>query len=803
MKSDALEHENLILRAEVAMLTTRKTPTLDSQRYHDHESLNTLYPDIATQKQFNRSEASILLIHENERLSLLIREEKEQYAKLHRAHIKLKERCKSFKDENTRWESFHAKLKKDSTKGKIIRREEQWDKEDSVKGNSETPSISFSSSSSQSKPLASGSSYLTPTILTGTPITSSTSTGGLDSTERLPSIVPYQCIHQESDVNSRPPCRGLRQGSPGAARGNSSETCDESHGQDCLTPTSIMRHNDTIAVLEHPVDDESDVPIVVAEHSLKRKRRRASNVPKVAVYKDTKFGLESDLRSIRVKSEQCSSSPLVATQLSIVDHVQDSLDLDETRYRIFTPRKKRQSANKLNSSPINILSRTSQRANVELAHIANPAINKSTALGSSANLSKGINTLPRNRIERQSIYNQTAHDKQSRLKIERSESSQSETMDSAQCEHSTRVEKAHSEPADATRSQYPPTTSLEGQVLDRAVLQPITPNTRILPQTYNSKTFLKSRTDKKQQGRSGLMIRYMAEDGEYATPKRPLELSHSTTALDMPKSPRDVHMHNRLDDLLKEPSPGKPPLRSTKKSQEISKDTSSKLQNALLTSRTLKLPEQCPDKLLTEHEPLRARPSTNLSLDNFKINPDWNQGYDFAFDEVIRKHEQRKCMPNCTKLGCCGDQFRKIVEIGGLPAPLQPKSNLWTLSSSLPPNDDDTDNHKGKNEEENSLLDEYLPITKPHFSRLPESTKQTLLIEAQAKYLANQHGRHKQHFFERASTPPGFWRTDMPTTQEALADRELALKAERRKVEERYGEAMRGDGKGRWKFRDE
>ena len=65
--------------------------------------------------------------------------------------------------------------------------------------------------------------------------------------------------------------------------------------------------------------------------------------------------------------------------------------------------------------------------------------------------------------------------------------------------------------------------------------------------------------------------------------------------------------------------------------------------------------------------PLRRRPPHQLNINDFRINPSYNQGYDYVFSDIIRDRDQRKCLPNCTKPDCCGDKFRKMVEIGGLP----------------------------------------------------------------------------------------------------------------------------------------
>ena len=131
-------------------------------------------------------------------------------------------------------------------------------------------------------------------------------------------------------------------------------------------------------------------------------------------------------------------------------------------------------------------------------------------------------------------------------------------------------------------------------------------------------------------------------------------------------------------------------------------------------------------------------------------------GADYAYSETIRGRDQRRSLQGR------GEDFRKAVEIGGL--------------------------RSGKSDEE--ALEDYLG---PEFATI-------MLIRAHAQGYANEHGKHR-HAFERRSTPPGFWRTDMPTTQEAAEDRVRAHELEREKVEERWLEARREGG--RWLFRDE
>ena len=185
--------------------------------------------------------------------------------------------------------------------------------------------------------------------------------------------------------------------------------------------------------------------------------------------------------------------------------------------------------------------------------------------------------------------------------------------------------------------------------------------------------------------------------------------------------------------------------------------------------------EEDPGLVLPEHEPLRSRPLHRLNLDDFKVNPKFSDHLGFAFRETVRKREARRCLPGCTREECCGE-IRRFIAAGGLPADTSLSDDELTLQGYLGPT--------------------YARII--HNASADE--KEKMLIEARAKAFADRHGKHRQAF-ERRATPPGFWRTDMPTTQEAEDDRERARQMERQKVEERWRDAMRGGG--RYIFRDE
>lgn len=185
-----------------------------------------------------------------------------------------------------------------------------------------------------------------------------------------------------------------------------------------------------------------------------------------------------------------------------------------------------------------------------------------------------------------------------------------------------------------------------------------------------------------------------------------------------------------------------------------------------------------------EAEPLRGRPVATLSLSDFKINAKLAQGGNYAFTDVVRGREQRQCLPGCTREECCGAKFRRVIQIGGA-MPTQPPRRLWDLS--------------GASDEQRELED-YLGDNRCRLSGLGPQDRVKLLSEARAHQLAQRYGRHRQAF-ERAKTPPGFWRTDMPSTQETAEDIARARKDEEQLVRERHAEALRGGG--RWIFTDE
>lgn len=181
----------------------------------------------------------------------------------------------------------------------------------------------------------------------------------------------------------------------------------------------------------------------------------------------------------------------------------------------------------------------------------------------------------------------------------------------------------------------------------------------------------------------------------------------------------------------------------------------------------------------------RDLPLTKIYPEDFRLNPQHNQGLDYAYSEVVRGQDARKCLKGCTRPDCCGTLLRKAIEIGGY---ITPKSSR--LANAI---------HDDEVEEDQQLLDDLLGDDKHRLKTMPEDEKKELLLQAQTEKFAKQYGKHRCAH-GRASTPPGFWNTDMPTTQEEVENRKSANEMERRKVGEMYREATRPNG--RYLFRD-
>ncbi|KAI1467880.1 SAE2-domain-containing protein [Daldinia caldariorum] len=294
--------------------------------------------------------------------------------------------------------------------------------------------------------------------------------------------------------------------------------------------------------------------------------------------------------------------------------------------------------------------------------------------------------------------------------------------------------------------------------------------------------------------------------GSDATRRRAL---FSDGGLDTPKATTKRPKVARLKDLLNTPSPGQaaihtslgvqsdpthlskrfefqaPERRELPFNQGDPKKTF-KLLQPRVTSEALR-EQQTPGNVSAKRQPgdkakgsttnsarpLRERPKSELGIADFKINPRSNEGYDYAFTDVVRNKNERANLEGCVQDGCCGEAFR-----------LQARAKRDQTGPV----------------DFQALLEKHLGDEAWKLSTMTKVEKEDMWFEAKTRELANEHGRHR-HRFHRAASPVGFWRADFPSTQEEQRDREEAAKVTRRIIDERYREAMRPGG--RWIFRDE
>ncbi|QSZ36866.1 hypothetical protein DSL72_006749 [Monilinia vaccinii-corymbosi] len=200
----------------------------------------------------------------------------------------------------------------------------------------------------------------------------------------------------------------------------------------------------------------------------------------------------------------------------------------------------------------------------------------------------------------------------------------------------------------------------------------------------------------------------------------------------------------------------------------------------LLTTKRIarSVGEQDLDSDDPEKKPYRLLPVTTLKLHHFKINPNFNQGHNYAYAEVVRG-KARQCLPGCVREACCGKQ------LGALAQALYPVRDNPTVSEKA---------------DEDTLLEEYLGDNQHKIWSMGKQERQETLAQARKWKISNTMGKHRS-VVPRRNTPPGFWEADFPNTQEDEELRKKQKEIEGEKVAERYAEAMRPGGV--WLFKDE
>ncbi|KAK7951650.1 SAE2-domain-containing protein [Apiospora aurea] len=173
---------------------------------------------------------------------------------------------------------------------------------------------------------------------------------------------------------------------------------------------------------------------------------------------------------------------------------------------------------------------------------------------------------------------------------------------------------------------------------------------------------------------------------------------------------------------------------------------------------------------------LRDRPQWSLRLEDFKINPKHNDGLEYAFSEVVRNKEDRLCLPGCVREECCAPGYRSQAR----------GQRLETGAIAF-----------------QSLLENWLGDEAWRLASMNEDEKEALWLKAKTQQNANEFGKGHRYRVPRASTPPGYFNVDFPSTQQLDKDNQLTAVMQRERVEERYREAMKPNQTGRWLFRDE
>ena len=270
----------------------------------------------------------------------------------------------------------------------------------------------------------------------------------------------------------------------------------------------------------------------------------------------------------------------------------------------------------------------------------------------------------------------------------------------------------------------------------------------------------------------------IAEDGE--DHNRHWNSAGSTATKTKKPGPAIATAHQRLGNLLAESTAPRPRLLGPdaflKPGRTASGHDSPPRRPRFLKPKSRKSLADAEDE-----EPFRARPVHRLSLNHFKINPETNEGLDYAYQDVVRNHHARKCLSGCTDK-CCIDKWRAIAH---------------TLYDTDNRGDETLDQQISNN---GLLLDMLGPDSEEKIRTLTPAARAHLLDEARVRDISARYSRHRAAH-PRAQTPPGFWNTDMPSTQETAENREKADKLEREEVERRHRDAMRGNG--RWMFADE
>lgn len=556
-------------------------------------------------------------------------------------------------------------------------------------------------------------------------------------------------------------------------------------------------------------------PIIISERSLKKSKPSKRATPEISIHEDATAGA----RSIEIlKTEDVASSPLQPLRnVNSQGKTGESLDLDEYRGTLYTPRKRQR---------LHEVSPELQTPHLPSALVDRQAEPPRDGMSSNSSLAKRMNSRamqqPYVSIYDMPLSNPSPEPSQASAAME------PELEEGEGHHHNPDMER---EKPVVSRNEAGAAISAIDQVNGHEMIRDVPTPPSGPPRTSDGRMLCPpSRRD-----RGAAAVPDVAEDGEPAMSLRRRSLEQakasSRSSSVSSTSPKGFlarpSAHRRLAPMLnRPPAPKSPltlpkaqpthriddlptPLKQTRQSstdQPITPQSLPATKNKLevpTTSRSARPASSKRHSPITytheratvntserslvgpEDEPIRARPVHRLRLEDFKLNPKHSE---YAFNEILRKHDEKKSRVGCTDPFCqrCKD-LRKFVEASNLGMPKTPG-----MFDSSPPDGSD------KAAEEKLML-EYLGGDASRLGQMQEEEKAELLLKAKTKQFADQFGKHRQTF-TRAPETAGYWNMDFPSTQENERDREENKVIERMKIEERWQEALRG---GMWIFADE
>lgn len=560
-------------------------------------------------------------------------------------------------------------------------------------------------------------------------------------------------------------------------------------------------------------------PIIISERSLKKAKPLKRADPEITIHEDATAGA----RSIEnLKTEDVVSSPLQPLRnVNSQGKTGESLDLDEYRGTLYTPRKR-------------------QRLDEVSPELQTPQI-------PSALVDRQDNNPPRaNMFSRKGIVKRL----QSRAMqptyvsiydLPLSNSSPEPSQASAATKPGLEEGEGHHHNSDMEREEQVMTSRDEAgaamSAVDRVKGQEMTRDVWGPPSALPRTSDAQMQCPPSRRDRGAAAVPDVAEDGEPAMSLRRRSLEQvkatsgrsSSVSSTSPKSSLGkLNPYRRLGSMLNYPAAPRSPLTVTSKAPATEriddlptplKQTRQRPTDQPATPQSLPAPKNklsvpatsksarpasskrfspmtYTDRRATatagdrsivgpEDEPIRARPVHRLRLEDFKLNPKHSE---FAFNEVLRKHDEKKSRAGCTDPFCqrCKD-LGKFVEASNWAMP-----KAAGIFDSSPPD--------GSNKAaEEKLMKDYLGGDVSRLDKMQQEEKAELLLKAKTKQFADQFGKHRQTY-TRAPETAGYWNMDFPSTQENERDREENQVIERLKIEERWQEALRG---GMWIFADE